>query len=125
MKLSEAIRLGATMSDQCRGEYFDTYNGTCAVGSAMLAVGLEDEEDTTEEGLIYTDVFPLLLTIPGGCPECDRMKNYKLENIIIHLNDARLWARETIADWVETLESEQTSEKGEEQCKLQKQCVEV
>ena len=42
MKLSEAIRLGAMLGKKMDGKLYDGYGGggSCAVGSALLALGL-------------------------------------------------------------------------------------
>lgn len=100
--LSEAIRLGAMQRPQTRGTYYD-YLGTCALGAALDAIGLLRQEPS-DRLLQLQAAFPILrdeVTLPVVAPDPFR---YDLASAIIALNDQRLWTREAIADWVETLE---------------------
>ena len=96
MKLSDAIILGTTLGPQIFCKYFDDeHKGSCALGSAFLAVG------TTPA------VFPFewewareyKMSSPCGCTG-DR----PVDAIIVHLNDIHEWTRERIAEWVRTVE---------------------
>ena len=85
MKLSEAIRMGAKLRPQARGEYF-TDGGSCAVGAAWEVV-------TGETRLPVS--FPrkkVAERLGIGDPE--------LITIIANKNDGENLTREEIADWV-------------------------
>ncbi len=91
MRLSEAIRLGATMKPQHFGMYRDVEGkATCAMGAAFDAIG----EDTWITGWDETNRSLNL----GKCPEC---RGFVVGNLIVHLNDNHRWSRERIADFVE------------------------
>lgn len=97
LKLSEAIRLGATLKPQGFGSYFSG-GKSCALGAALDAVGrAEMEED---------DIWPELLSHIDTveCPVCARLRDG--HRIIPHLNDDHQWTREQIADWVEQIEKQ-------------------
>jgi hypothetical protein len=127
MQLSEAIRLGATMS----GQIYHVYalgDRTCAMGGALLAVGRLDEvqavvEDATKNinirastcHDILVDAFPIL------------DKHYDLLSSIVWKNDIDKLTREQIADFVEqrelelgflTVKAEETEEARAKECAL-------
>lgn len=94
MKLSEAMRLGAMLHPQ---HFYAAWMlddrqeilATCALGAANVA-GYED------------DGFALWA---ATCPVCANLAPWhNVSSIIAHLNDDHRWTRETIADWVETIE---------------------
>lgn len=96
MKLSEAIRLGATLRPQVRGVTRNA-RGSCALGAALEAIGVDGT---------YTDVldhFPISRRYVA-CP-VDYVEHV-LVGVIRMLNDDHGWSRERIADWVETFEQE-------------------
>lgn len=101
MKLSEAIRLGALLHPQTFGatrKYAVIRNeivGTCAIGAAR------------EAG--YSREFSWEVT--GRCPACEHnTTTWALPNLMAHLNDFHRWTRERIADWVETVEPDETTD---------------
>ena len=103
MKLSMAIRVGATLRPQAFGPVFE--NGcSCALGAALE--GSNVWEYTTKDFI----TLKVLIELFGGsnidpikdisCPVCFSEKpTYTV--IGFHLNDLHKWTRETIADWVE------------------------
>ena len=104
MKLSEAIRLGAAITEQEYGAFFrqidDRVVATCALGGAALAAGIPIR--CSSEQNIY-DKWPIIR----------RLSTHPLRNIrwsmgiiIAILNDTDRWSREKIADWVEMQEME-------------------
>ncbi len=97
MKLSEAIRLGATLRPQGFGA-FNTDEGTCAIGAAFNAIGKDAEIEQVEE---WND----LILHRFECPVCDR----RAHSTIVHLNDFHRWTREQIASWVESIEARITT----------------
>lgn len=110
MKLSEAIMLGSFSSEQVSGLYVDSAGKRCALGAAMLAVGIQIEAEPmlhyweratkAKWSLIYK--FPYLNIIvedPAGGP-----KDY-LKDVIMRLNDRHCWSRQRIAQWVATIEA--------------------
>ena len=86
-KLSQAIRLGATFRPQCTGEFSDSV-GTCALGAAMEAVGLEPKMCYYKE---LRRRFPVL---------GNSYWSFTLAGKITRLNDNGQ-TREQIADWLE------------------------
>lgn len=93
LKLSEAIRLGAMMTEQTFGEFGDDER-TCAIGAAQKALGLP-----------VSAMGPLndLLGSRGAKEPCDHPYAWSVGALIMHLNDDDKWPREKIADWLETL----------------------
>lgn len=130
MKLSEAIRLGATVSHQIYGALKDRNGGTCAWGSALHAIGILDRVNmlcTLQDEQLPKD-WVLLKGEISFCPEevCRFHDHtnplFDMEGCIAHLNDEHKWTREQIADWVQTIEdqleqssSEAKAEQKEEQ----------
>ena len=98
LRLSEAIRLGATMKPQAFCAFYRN-GGSCALGAAFDAIGLDpDDPDTTT----YPISWSWALAILRECPVC-----HEPAGIASHLNDVHRWSRERIADFVEVLELEQ------------------
>lgn len=109
MKLSEAIRLGATVSPQHFGSYADGNGGTCALGSAALAIGIDPiRMDISDDESAIDDAFPALgrySRCPAhGCLLLNPNAGFPVGVLIPHLNDRHRWTREQIADWVQTIE---------------------
>ena len=101
MKLSVAIRLGAMMKPQYFVGDMKTLGGSCALMAAGDAIGVEYMK------IHAPKIWPILAT-PAVCPQC----RYSgcLETVIAYcLNDKHRWARERIADWVYTIESQETA----------------
>ena len=99
MKLSEAIRLGAMLSPQGRGNKALIGEHRCALGSALEAIGYKGKIDGAygyiRETWPFSDGYVLYPVMEIELP---------IWNIIWKLNDINRWAREQIADWVETVE---------------------
>jgi hypothetical protein len=110
LTLSQAIREGAKLRPQAFSLYFQHQkDGTvcsCALGAAAEAVlGITDIQKTDGED-IY-DHFPELasakqVTTPNKTTTF-------LRDAIVYLNDQMRWTREQIADWVETIENQVSS----------------
>lgn len=107
MKLSEAIRLGATMKPQIRMAYHST-RGTCAIGSALDACG-----ELQPVSAPNSNYIPVIQRLWGWayksstpCPKCAMgvSGSYTVIGVAVHLNDSHMWTREQIADFVELLE---------------------
>lgn len=90
LKLSEAIRLGAMMTEQTFGEFGDDER-TCAIGAAQKALGLP----VSGEGLLNA----LLHERRADAP-CGHEARWTVGSLIMHLNDDDKWPREKIADWL-------------------------
>jgi hypothetical protein len=63
----------------------------------------------SDSGALLRTVLPALETARVDCPACaDDPRNPSqemiLSSMVIHLNDTHRWAREAIADWLETLD---------------------
>ncbi len=102
MKLSEAIRLGATMKPQGFG--MDAYGShSCALTAACDAVGLE----TSNAGITELNRrYAWASSVRPMCPACHEHNGHLVTGMCAHLNDDHGWTREQIAGWVETLEQE-------------------
>lgn len=100
MKLSEAIRLGSLLKPQGFGVHsgFLYASATCAFGAAECALGRR---------VIAYKVWPWLLK-ERPCPECGEEMPETTFVISNHLNDIHKWPRERIADWVATIEPEES-----------------
>ena len=115
MKLSEAIRLGIKDSPRQVRETFVLYNLTtgqrnsCALGSAYLAIKSLSFFGDADRGNMITEelyrAFPILMNIIRFREKIDC-----LFNIIIYLNDIAGESRESIADYVESVEKEDEKE---------------
>ncbi len=98
LKLSEAIRLGAMLAPQGWRALVDSEGRTCALGAALAASGA-----ITIDAL--RELFPILEALYVGCPVDGYSKlRQPLSIVIVRLNDIFGWTRETIADWVATVE---------------------
>jgi len=105
MKLSEAIRLGAMLQPQQRGEMFGT-SGTCALGAAAEAIGRLSDWGRSHSYNEWRLQWPLLTQAVSG-PAGVSIDDPRLLKKITRLNDGYGWTREQIADWVETIEQAQ------------------
>lgn len=108
MRLSEAIRLGATIRPQAMGFYF-VADASCAIGAACEAVGIGEFIDTPSLVNAFGKYwFEVGQRLP--CPECGKVfdKDKSRARTITHLNDDHMWTRERIADFVELHELPQS-----------------
>lgn len=85
MLLSEAIRLGAMLGPQCAGQMFGEYSASCAMGSALLAIGMTEYDRATSHDALPRK-FPAVTT--------------DLMVAIEYRNDSLGLTREQIADWI-------------------------
>jgi hypothetical protein len=86
MLLSEAMRRGAMLGPQCKVLLVSRSGGSCAFGSAALALGV-----TLKNGLDYDGLFSVFPSLRG---------NMKLKKAVWLRNDTLGWTREQIADWL-------------------------
>lgn len=99
MRLSEAIRLGATMTRQCFGDlHDDEFTSTCAFGAAWDAIGLLRVSEATRR-LGFPLAWEWIKSTHLSCPKCEFSDS--ICGIVMHLNDDHHWTREHIADFVE------------------------
>jgi hypothetical protein len=106
MRLSEAMRRGATLHPQAFGHYFDVglageIVASCAIGCSLEAVGITNNPSTQQINYI----FPVLIDSPDTSCPADCGFSGDLGSTICHLNNSH-WTRERIADWVETIENQ-------------------
>lgn len=104
MKLHEAIRLGAMLSEQGFDNDREPNGPRCAIAAAADAIG----------GVEYlwemSDRFPVLERFVEPPPPLvgnfyDRgNRKWSMRHTIWALNDHLHWTREQIADWVQTIE---------------------
>jgi hypothetical protein len=112
-KLSQAIRLGATIRGQCFGSFFKNEQ-SCALGAAMEAIFPGVPVPSWKKGPFpgkpyyekLKDRFPFLNTRVTKLPEgigwetgCCQPPDYSV--VILRLNDTYCWSREEIAGWLE------------------------
>ena len=100
MRLSEAIRLGATMKPK-ESIFMISDRGTCAYGAALDAIGFTRFEITVRgmSHIVETWQATLAAMEATPCPACNARAGGI--GIVPHLNDAHNWSREQIADFVE------------------------
>jgi hypothetical protein len=111
MRLSEAIRLGAMVSEPSPREFKSYTGGTCAIGSGLLAIGALDgiiERHCDDAGEIFKEAvihFPII-GVDVECPACGvkHGSDGMLYDSVMQLFDYHKWTREQIADWVESVE---------------------
>lgn len=113
MRLSEAIKLGAMLKPQGFGDYQTGDGGACALGSALDAVGVAADKQNGLTDLSLALRFPAVNT-PATCPWklCRDTFAHEIGSVITHLNDDHCWTRERIADWVATVEPQETTSDG-------------
>lgn len=76
--------------------------GTCALGAANEAMGLDATADAAGD---MSDDLGLILGCRGvACPVDGCTGDFEEADAIVHLNDKHRWTRERIADWVQTIE---------------------
>jgi len=97
MRLSEAIQLGAMMTSQAFRALFKG-DGACALGAALLAVGVAPEQ----AGRSVRKRWPWAFAVSVNCPSCGRSR--LVCQVIVHLNDDHRWTREKIGAWVAGIE---------------------
>ena len=105
MKLSEAMRLGATLGPHIRGRLFGDGGGTCAMGGALKAMGFLSHDFCfyiRYNKFLPTTIWPWIIE-KRTCPHCGEPLETRAI-ITVHLNDTHEWSREKIADWVEEVE---------------------
>lgn len=102
MKLSEAMRTGASLAPKGEGQLVDSKGATCAIGAAYHgATGMLPNIDWWT-----TDAYPAIEAATGvrfdteGRHPKTRKVN-ELGDIIWDLNDTHGWTRERIAAWLE------------------------
>lgn len=103
MRLSEAIRLGAMLSEQGFGDHPVGSLKRCALEAAADAVAIQCRERSmgAEFPILNAPVFQHL-----QCPECHGAFCSGIAAVIAFcLNDVHKWTREKIAAWVETMEN--------------------
>lgn len=99
MLLSEAMRIGASLTKRVTGQYYmcsddGMITGTCAVGAVMVGYhGSLKRTDIHRRASGFVEAE----SIEAECPECSGP--YVLA-IIDHLHDVHNWTRERIADWL-------------------------
>ena len=118
MKLSAAIKAGATERPQARGgEYFELVEGlglcSCALGAAFegrfgTAWEPTDAKAARDQciGSLLSDAFGVI-NVPAVCPVGGCVKEFKrpvLGRVISHLNDDHGWTREGCAEFAEGFE---------------------
>jgi hypothetical protein len=112
MKLSEAMRLGATLAPQIKGIRHTIEGGACALGQSELAVGQKykfdryGKVDTTcisDGSYRCAEVYWTILDTATRHPIHGR--ELKVAYIIADLNNDYGWTTNQIADWVETQEN--------------------
>src|SRR5438876_4062723 len=87
MRLSDAIQLGAMITSQAFRALFKD-DGACALGAALLAVGVSPKEARCS----VRKLWPWALAVNADCPSCGLSR--LVCQIIVHLNDDHRWARE-------------------------------
>jgi hypothetical protein len=108
MNFSEAIRLGSMATEQGYGGLsVISRTAPCAIGAALLAVGVKCKEPINAYSQIRVQ-FPLAAHRVCG-PKGTRFECVPNEvaSHVIALNDFERWPREQIADWVDTIERAQ------------------
>lgn len=105
MRLSEAMRIGASWSGQCT-EFLKKSQDktTCALGAAYEGTFGEIKQGYR---------IDLITQLYKKYPYLSKVVNHpinpastSLDAIVIFLNDTHRWSRERIADWVEAQENQ-------------------
>ena len=105
MKLSEAIRLGATLGPQTFTQWRGQNDSTCAIGAAMAAIGLKNGLSGDVEKR-WPELRRIMVEYPTNKSRCC------LFTAILFLNDNERWSREQIADWVASVEPQDEQTDG-------------
>jgi hypothetical protein len=108
MRLAEAILLGSVNSPQAFGELKDMHTqGTCALGAAMEAVGIEINGLSSSPYGDALKLWPYLDSLLQVCPICGFLAdplNFSGPHMIPHLNDKHRLTRPEIAEIVRQAE---------------------
>ena len=112
MRLSEAMRLGATLSPQTWGRLIGGYRpseagteySTCALGAAADAAGMLELPKIASLHRVWPILNALVAEheLPVGISR--RPFSRRLSQVIFYLNDVERWSRSRIADWIEDYE---------------------
>lgn len=99
---SEAIREGCLLGRQTFDRYGGAYGSACAIGAGLRASGFPASAGSAFSVLTR---FYSYMRAPRiiACPDCV-INETSLQDAVMHLNDYHRWARERIADWLETEE---------------------
>ena len=103
MRLSDAIQLGAMVTSQAFGTLFKG-DGACALGAALLAVGVPPKQARCS----VRKRWPWAFAVSVDCPHCGRSR--LVCQVIVHLNDDHRWSREKIGAWVAGIEPSEPQE---------------
>jgi hypothetical protein len=68
----------------------------------LPAVAVSTGSSYGDSGELLKSALPALATVVQ-CPHCP-MKIGAIDSIVIHLNDTARWSRESVADWLDTLD---------------------
>jgi hypothetical protein len=103
IKPSEAIRLGClTTVQKFDGFGFDDETEACAEGAMLVGYGESRASDGLGERIRAH--FPTMDYYFQPCPACaNEPMEHRYVSPIYRLNDDHRWARERIADWLESL----------------------
>lgn len=97
--IADAIDCGAAMTPRAVGLLRDENGGTCAIGAAMVALGIPPGRANLP---LLVMRFPQKIT--STCPICDGVMPtrapYKGLEILVHLNDFHSKSRQWIAHWI-------------------------
>lgn len=108
MKLSDAMRLGATFRAQAFGLLFvenkDGGIDSCALGAVCEVHGMQPVLDQQLPEWLF-DTYPELDNVHTICPVslCYATDSRSILSVIVHLNDHHQWSREAIADWLDSI----------------------
>jgi len=106
--IADAIECGAALTERATGHLQNEAGGTCAIGAAMVAVGIAPRKHLVR---LLLNRFPQ--EISSVCPICERRIRdygpYQKLSILVHLNDNHEASREAIASWIRTQLSSSSS----------------
>lgn len=110
LKISEAMRLGAMVTNPGRGNLWSTNNEACAIGAALIAWGRGPETwPRGEINKVYDYFGGFGKSVINECPvtfdhdiHCVAI-SFTLVSLILHLNDRHGLPREWIADFLESI----------------------
>lgn len=108
MKLSEAIRMNGMMKPQGFGTgSIKSLDAPCAIGGALQSVGRQIAVFLEANFREFRDEWPFVANL-AHCPACKGNISREIVELVWHLNDYHCWTRSQIADWVETIEPDQS-----------------
>jgi len=108
MRLSEAMRIGASWSKQCFGPVKHTDGRTCAMGSVLETLRGEIPASnfiTVGQAEDLRSAFPIHDAFIS-CPKMFCSHTMSMLRLVVHVNDKHHWTRGEIADWIEIVELE-------------------